>query len=78
MSMRTEILSALEQNGADPMTSQEIVDQVHRQSGTEWKVRSLRKALGKMVTEGLVRNLDRDPVTGNYGQFPCRYQAVIS
>lgn len=73
MSMRTEILSALEQSD-EPMTGKEIVDQVHRQSGTEWKRSSVLAALGRLVTVGKVKNLDRDPATGYYRRIPCRYE----
>lgn len=73
MSMKTEILSALEQNGDEPMTSEEVIAQVHRQSGIHWKGSSIQKALGQLVTKGEVANLCRDAKTGRHATSPCTY-----
>lgn len=72
MSMRTEILSAIKEKG-EPMISAEIIAQVRERSGAHWKEASVRKALGHLVTQGKVVNLDRDSVTGYYRRLPCRY-----
>ncbi len=73
MNMGAQILAALAEY-EKPMTSNEIVHTVHRISGIRWKRSSIQKALGRMVSRGSVRNLDRDPHTGNYRRLPCRYE----
>lgn len=70
--MRQSILEALA-NGAQ-LTAADIITEVHRISGVEWKRSSIQKALGSMVTKGTVNNLGRDRVTGYYRSIPCHYE----
>jgi len=77
MSMRVGIIRALEES-AEPLTSAEIVKHVRENGRVGWKASSITNALTALVTQGRVRNLDRDPETGTYRQTPCRYEAVTS
>lgn len=73
MTMRNEIILVL-RDGQQPVTSEAIIEAVRERSGCHWKGSSIRKALGSLVTQGKVKNLDRDPDTGNYRRIPCRYE----
>lgn len=73
MNMKSATLAVLA-DSAVPITSEEIILAVRTVAGIEWKGSSIRKALGVLVTQGKVKNLDRDPVTGNYRRIPCRYE----
>ncbi|QUE25617.1 helix-turn-helix DNA binding domain protein [Microbacterium phage SadLad] len=76
MTMKSEIIDAIKRSGGAPMTSDEIIEQVHQQSGISWKRSSIRKALGTLVTNGQVVNLCRDPETGVHVTSPCTYGAA--
>lgn len=73
MTMRNEIILVL-RDGQQPVTSEAIIEAVRERGGNHWKGSSIRKALGVLVTQGKVKNLDRDPLTGNYRRIPCRYE----
>lgn len=73
MNMKSATLAVVADSAA-PITSEEIVLGVRKMTGIEWKGSSIRKALGTLVTQGKVKNLDRDPLTGNYRRIPCRYE----
>lgn len=75
MTMREVILAVL-RDGQEPVTSEAIIEAVHERSGIGWKGSSIRKALGILVSQGKVKNLDRDPMTGNYRRIPCRYEVA--